>query len=111
MTWGVLLSLPVCLLVFLTESTLVLASSLRDESVVHLLRLETTSEVHRSDLFRPKGATEYIFAHIVFESCKDPVGGKVAAPTFHADLVMELDRVAFGTSCGFLARSIIATAR
>jgi len=110
MTWGVLFGLPVRLLVFLTETALIIVSNLRDESIVDLLSLETTSEVHRSDLLGFEDAREYIFVHPIPECYKNPVGGKVVAPTFLAHLAVELDWVKLEIGCRLMARSIITAA-
>jgi len=109
-TRGVLLGLPVHLLVFSAQSTLIPVSNLCDEPVVHLSRLETTREVHRRDLLWVKGAMKYNFVHFMLEYCRYPVGGKVAAPAFLANSVMELEWVGLKNSCWLSARLIVAAA-
>jgi len=109
-TWGVLLGLPVCLLIFLTNSTFVIVPNLRDEPVVHLPRLETTSKVHRSDLLGCKDAAQYIYGHPILEYYKDPVCGEVAIPALPAYFIMEPDWVTFKVSGGLFARSIVTAA-
>ena len=110
MTWSIFLGLPVCLLVLFTKPTFVVIPNLRDEPVVHLPRLETTSKVHHNDLLGCKGAIQYTLSHPILENYEGPFCGKVAVPTLPAYFIMELDWVMFEVSSRFFARSIVTTA-
>ena len=98
-TWSILLGLPVCHLIFLTQPAFVIVPNLRDEP---LPRLDTTSGVHRSDLLGCKDTTQCIYGHPILEYYKGTVRGKVAVPALPAYFIMEPDWVTFGVSGGIL---------
>ena len=106
-TWGVLFGLPVRLLIFTAQPTLIPVSIFHDEPIVYLPRLETTRKVHRGDLSWLEGAAQYIFVHTMLEGCKYPICRKVAAPACFADFVMELDWVGFKICRRLSARPIV----
>ena len=69
----VFLVLPVRLLAFLAQSTLVQIPDLGDKAVIRLARLKPTGEVHLVDFVAVKRTKQCFFGHSMPEHYNDPV--------------------------------------
>ena len=76
---GILLVLPPRPITLLAKATLVALAHFRDEPVVRLVRLKTTREFHRVNLFALKDTEERLGGYTVLERRDDPVDCECAA--------------------------------
>jgi len=71
--YGILHMLPPHSVLFLAKATLVALANFREESVVRLVRLKTTREVHLVNLFALKDTEKRLYGYTMLESRQDPV--------------------------------------
>ena len=107
MPWGVLLILPPRSFTLPAKSTLVAVVNFRDEAIVRLMRLKTTSEVHQVDFCAIEGTEKRLCGHTILEYRYDPVNCKGSASSPPAGF-FEFEGIGLEWGCGFLPRSIVA---
>ena len=106
MPWGVFLMLPPRSLTLLAKPTLVAPANFRNESIVRLVRLKTTREVHLVNLFTLKDAEKCLRGYTVHESRYDPVNCEGTASSPSAGF-LEFEGIGLEMRCTLFPRSIV----